>query len=139
MTVQDLPHLNAILNFTALVLLISGYVSICQKRKQRHRNLMVAAMIVSTIFLISYLTYHYHHGHKVFPNIGWIKTLYLAILIPHIILAIGMLPLILVTFYFALTEQWNRHKKIARVSFPIWVFVSLSGVLIYILLTLFYW
>lgn len=138
MILEKLPLFNALLNSISLFLLLLGYRSIRQKNTQRHKSCMILALITSALFLASYLTYHAYYGHKVFPDLGWIKTLYLSILIPHIALAAGMLPLIVVTFYFALTKQWSRHKKIARITFPIWIFVSLSGIVIYFFLKLFY-
>ena len=136
--IHYLPTLNAIFNTLTLVLLLIGLYSIKQDKRERHRNLMIAALVFSTLFLASYLTYHAHFGHKVFPPLGWIKTLYLSILVPHIILAVLMVPFILLTFYFALTKQWERHARMARLTFPIWVFVSITGIVIYIFLQLFY-
>lgn len=135
---QNLPTLNAIFNTMALILLLWGYRAIKKGKRQQHRNLMLAALVVSALFLTSYLTYHFHFGHKVFPQLGWIKTLYLAILIPHIVLAVVIIPLILLTCSFAFTQQWTRHKRIARITFPLWMFVSVTGVIVYIFLELFY-
>ena len=95
MSLEDLPALNACLNSAACLLLLLGYRAIKRGYRQRHRNLMVCALVVSALFLTSYLTYHFHFGHKVFPELGWIKSLYLAILIPHVILAVVMVPFIL--------------------------------------------
>ncbi len=138
LTLESLPTLNAILNSCAFVCLISGYRAIKKGNKELHRNFMIATFIISALFLCSYLTYHYHAGHKLFPELGWIKTLYLAILVPHVILAVVMVPMILATFYFAWSEQWQRHKKIARLTFPIWCYVSFTGVIIYFFLRAFY-
>ena len=134
MTVQDLPSLNASLNSIAAVLLLSGYIAIKNNKRDLHRNLMVSALGVSALFLTSYLIYHYHVPSKKFPDLGWIKTVYLIILIPHIILAAVMVPMILKTFWHAWKEDWESHKKIARITFPIWMYVSITGVIIYFML-----
>src|SRR3989344_5425066 len=101
MTVQDLPALNASLNTVAGILLLVGYISIKQGKKELHKRLMISALIVSAAFLTSYLIYHYHVPSKKFPDLGWIKTVYLIILIPHIILAAIMVPMIIKTFWHA--------------------------------------
>lgn len=134
MTVQDLPTLNASLNTFAGILLLSGYISIKKGNKILHRNLMIAALAVSTAFLTSYLIYHYHVPSKKFPDLGFIKTIYLLILIPHIILAVVMVPMILKTFWHAYKQEWEKHKKIARITFPIWMYVSVTGVIVYFML-----
>lgn len=128
---SDLPTLNASLNALAFVLLLSGYIAIRKQNKILHRNLMTSALVVSAAFLASYLTYHYNTGHRVFPDLGWIKTVYLFILVPHVILAAVMVPMIILTFYRAFSGQWEKHKKIAKVTFPIWLYVSITGVVIY--------
>jgi putative membrane protein len=134
MTVQDLPTLNASLNALAASLLLSGYISIKKGDQQLHKKLMIAALLVSAMFLTSYLIYHYHVPSKKFPDLGWIKTVYLLVLIPHIILAVVMVPMIIKTFWHAYKEQWEAHKKIARITFPIWIYVSLTGVIVYFML-----
>jgi uncharacterized membrane protein YozB (DUF420 family) len=134
MNVYDLPPINAALNGIATVLLGSGYVAIKRGRKDLHKALMVSALVVSAAFLACYLIYHYHAGSKPFPDLGWIKTVYLLILVPHIILAAVMVPMILKTFWHAFRGEWERHKKIARWTFPIWMYVSLTGVVIYLML-----
>ncbi len=134
MTIQDLPTLNASLNSIAATLLLWGYISIKQGKRDLHRNIMVAALIVSAFFLTSYLIYHYHVPSKKFPDLGWIKTVYLIILIPHIILAAAMVPMILKTFWHAYKGEWEKHKKIARLTFPIWMYVSITGVIVYFML-----
>lgn len=134
MTVQDLPTLNATLNFIASILLLSGYIAIKKNQKIIHRNFMISTLIVSAAFLTSYLIYHYHVPSKKFPDIGFMKTVYLLILIPHIILAAVMVPMILKTFWHAYKQQWDKHKKIARITFPIWMYVSVTGVIIYFML-----
>lgn len=134
MTVQDLPTLNATLNSIAGVLLLSGYIAIKKDKRDLHRNLMISALIVSTAFLVSYLIYHYNVPSKKFPDLGWIKVIYLVILIPHIILAAAMVPMIIKTFWHAYKQEWEKHKKIARITFPIWIYVSVTGVLVYLML-----
>lgn len=134
MTVQDLPTLNASLNTIAGILLLSGYISIKKGNKILHRNLMIAALAVSAAFLTSYLIYHYHVPSKKFPDLGFIKTIYFLILFPHIILAVVMVPMILKTFWHAYKQEWEKHKKIARITFPIWLYVSVTGVIIYFML-----
>lgn len=134
MTVQDLPLLNACLNTVSALLLLSGYVAIKKNLKILHRNLMVSALVVSAAFLTSYLIYHYHVGSKPFPDLGYIKTIYLLILFPHIVLAAVMVPMILKTFWHAFRGEFEAHRKIARWTFPIWMYVSVTGVLIYLML-----
>jgi putative membrane protein len=134
MNVTGLPLINACLNGVATVLLLSGYIAIRRGKRDLHRNLMVSALGVSAAFLVCYLFYHYHAGSKAFPELGWIKTVYLVILIPHIVLAAVMVPMILLTFWHAWHENWEKHRKIAVWTFPIWIYVSLTGVLIYLML-----
>lgn len=134
MTVQDLPTLNASLNTIAGILLLFGYISIKQGKKELHKKLMISALVVSAAFLTSYLIYHYNVPSKKFPDLGWIKTVYLIILIPHIILAAVMVPMILKTFWHAFRGEWEKHKKIAKITFPIWMYVSVTGVLVYLML-----
>jgi putative membrane protein len=133
MDLSNLPAINASFNLLSTICLITGYIKIKQKKELTHKRCMVSALIFSTIFLTGYLIYHYHHGSTVFPELGWIKTLYLWILFPHIVLAIVMVPLILKTFYHAFKGQLTQHKKIARVTFPIWLYVSITGVIIYLM------
>lgn len=134
MTLQDLPTLNAALNSVATVFLLVGYISIKQGKREAHKRLMIGALVVSMAFLTSYLIYHYNVPSKKFPELGWIKTVYLFILIPHIILAVVMVPMILKTFWHGFREEWEKHKKIAKITFPIWIYVSLTGVIVYFML-----
>ena len=134
METSSLPAFNACFNSLSTICLILGYYSIKKKRETLHRNFMVAALIFSSIFLTGYLIYHYHHGSTKFPDLGWIKTLYLAILFPHIILAVVMVPMILMTFNHGFRKNWEKHKKIARITFPIWMYVSVTGVIIYLMI-----
>ncbi len=133
MRTEHLPLINAVFNSLSTICLILGYYSIRKKRELAHKKFMISAFSFSSIFLAGYLTYHYHHGSSIFPDLGWIKTLYLLILVPHVILAVVMLPLILTTFYHAFQGNREKHKKWARVTFPIWVYVSFTGVVIYLM------
>jgi putative membrane protein len=135
MSGSDLPLLNACLNSVTTVLLVIGFVLIHQGKKEAHRKVMVAALITSTLFLISYLIYHF--GYQLttkFEGQGWVRPLYFFILISHIILAMVNLPMILTTVYFAATKQFERHRAIARWTWPIWFYVSITGVLVYLML-----
>jgi putative membrane protein len=134
MKVQDLPTLNASLNAVAATFLLLGYIAIKQKKEELHKKLMICALVVSAAFLTSYLIYHYHVPSKKFPDLGWIKTVYLIILIPHIILAAAMVPMILKTFWHAFRNEREKHRKIARLTFPIWMYVSVTGVVVYFML-----
>jgi len=133
METNNLPLFNAVFNTLSAICLVSGFISIKRKNKVLHKKFMIAALIFSSIFLAGYLTYHYFHGSSVFPDLGWIKTLYLIILVPHIILAAVMVPMILMTFFYAFTERWEKHKKLAKITFPIWMYVSVTGVIIYLM------
>jgi uncharacterized membrane protein YozB (DUF420 family) len=132
--IDQLPHLNAALNATASVLLVTGWVLIKARRIAQHRLCMIAAVIVSAAFLTSYVIYHAHVGSKPYPGTGVLRTIYFAILIPHVILAAVTLPIILVTFVRGLRRQDERHRRIARWTMPIWLFVSVSGVVVYLML-----
>ena len=132
--VSYLPHLNAILNSTSALLLLAGFRFIRRRRIQAHRNCQVAAVVTSTLFLISYLTYHYYHGATKFPGQGLVRPLYFAILISHTILAVVIVPLILVTLYRAARGDFARHRSIARWTLPLWLYVSVTGVIVYVML-----
>ena len=126
-----LPTLNATLNATSATLLLLGYFFIRRRRIAAHKTCMVAALLVSTLFFISYLYYHYHHGATPFPGTGWVRTLYFSILIPHTILAVVTVPLALTTVYRAWRGRFERHKRIARWTLPLWLFVCVTGVVVY--------
>jgi uncharacterized membrane protein YozB (DUF420 family) len=134
MSLTDLPHLNALLNTTSSVLLALGYYFIRRKRKLLHKRMMVAALITSTLFLISYLLYHYNVGSVRFQGVGTIRTVYFAVLISHTILAVAVPPLAVITLIRALRERFDKHKRIARWTLPIWFYVSLTGVIVYVML-----
>ena len=130
-TISDLPTVNATLNTISTVLLTIGYVMIRRRKIIAHRNCMIAAFVVSGLFLTSYLIYHYYAGSTPFEKEGWIRSVYFAVLIPHIILAATILPLALITLYFALRKRFTRHRRIARWTLPIWLYVSVTGIIVY--------
>ena len=134
LSVSDLPTLNAILNFTSAVLLASGFYFIKQRRIDAHKRCMVAALIVSVAFLTSYVIYHYHAGSVAFTGQGWIRPVYFFILITHVILAIVILPMVLRTAYLGFTARFDKHVPIARKTFPLWMYVSVTGVIVYLML-----
>ncbi|MDQ6675990.1 MAG: DUF420 domain-containing protein [Acidobacteriota bacterium] len=134
MTLHDLPTLNAILNGTAAVLLVWGYTLVRRGRIAGHRRVMLSAFSVSIIFLISYLIYHYHVGSVRFPRPGWVKTVYLTILFTHTVLAATVPFLAVITLSRALRGRFDKHRKIARWTFPIWLYVSVTGVIVYLML-----
>jgi uncharacterized membrane protein YozB (DUF420 family) len=134
MTVTDLPALNATLNATSLVLLTAGWFLIKSGRRQAHKWCMIAALVMSAAFLTSYVIYHLQVGSVPFQKTGWIRTLYFLVLIPHIILAIAIVPMILITVSRALSNKFDRHKKIAKITLPLWLYVSVTGVIVYVML-----
>jgi uncharacterized membrane protein YozB (DUF420 family) len=133
-TASDLPALNAGLNSLATVLLLAGYRQIRRRNIAAHRACMVAAFCVSTLFLISYLVYHAQVGSVPFRRHGWIRPVYFTILITHIVLAAAIVPLALVTLWRAWRERFDRHRAIARWTLPLWLYVSVTGVVIYVML-----
>jgi putative membrane protein len=136
MNVSVLPHLNAALNTLSTIFLITGWFLIKRRRILPHKRAMTAAIVTSALFLTSYVIYHANVGSKPFPGTGLVRTIYFAILIPHVILAAVSLPPILITFARGLRRDDARHRKIARWTFPLWLFVSVSGVAVYGML---YW
>jgi putative membrane protein len=132
--VSALPTLNAILNFTAAVLLTAGYVFIKKRRIEAHKRCMIGALFVSVAFLTSYVIYHLQVRSVPFEGEGWIRPVYFFILISHIILAIVNLPLVLRTSYLGFMERYDKHVVIARKTFPIWMYVSVTGVIVYVML-----
>ena len=129
-----LPHLNAALNTSTFVLLTSGYFFIRRKRVIAHRNCQIAALTVSVLFLISYLTYHYHHGATRFAGQGIARPIYFTILTTHTILAAVIVPFVIITVRRAKRGDFQRHKRIARVTLPMWLYVSITGVVVYLML-----
>jgi putative membrane protein len=132
--ISVLPHVNAVLNTTSALLLLAGFRFIRLGRIQAHRNCQVTAVLTSTLFLISYLTYHYHHGATRFTGQGLVRPLYFTILTTHTILAVVIVPLILVTLYRAARGDFTRHRRIARWTLPLWLYVSVTGVVVYLML-----
>ncbi len=135
MTISDLPALNATLNGTSAVLLGVGYDFIRRGQVARHRNCMIAAVVTSTCFLGSYIYYHVNvHGVTRFENPAWFRGFYLTLLLSHTLLAGAVLPLVLITLYRAVRGRFDRHRSIARWTWPVWMYVSVTGVIIYLLL-----
>jgi len=130
----DLPALNATLNATSAVLLTIGWALIRRGRWRQHRAVMIAALSTSTLFLISYLTYHAHAGSKHFAGQGPIRTIYFTILLTHTVLAAIIVPLVLVTLSRGLAGRYDRHRAVARWTLPIWMYVSVTGVIVYLML-----
>ncbi len=126
-----LPHVNATLNGLGAILLVTGYVFIRQKRIGAHRACMVGAFTLSILFLISYLIYHYQAGSVKFQGTGGLRSLYLAILASHSVLAAIVPFLALITLWRALQERFDKHRKIARWTLPVWLYVSVTGVVVY--------
>ena len=134
MTIHDLPVVNASLNALSTVFLTLGYIFIKQRKQNAHRNCMISAFITSTIFLACYLTYHFVHGSTKFQGQGIVRPIYFFILITHVILAVVIVPLILMTLSRALKQRFDLHKKIARWTWPLWMYVSVTGVIVYMML-----
>jgi uncharacterized membrane protein YozB (DUF420 family) len=133
-TLSDLPALNASLNATAAVLLLIGYTLIRNGHIRQHRAVMISAFVVSTLFLISYVIYHANVGSKPFQRHGPIRAIYFTILLTHIVLAAAVVPLVLITLTRGLRGRFDRHVAIARWTFPIWLYVSVTGVIVYLML-----
>ena len=131
MTLRDLPALNAVLNGTAGLLIAAGWLLIRRGHRQAHKRVMLGAVACSAVFLVSYLTYHFHVGSVRFQGQGAVRTVYFAILISHTILAVAIVPLVLITLNHGLRERFDRHRRIARVTMPLWAYVSVTGVVIY--------
>ena len=140
MQLQDLPLINAILNSCSALLLLAGYVAIKRDQKERHKRCMVSALITSTLFLTCYVIYHvgmqrvYGSAHTRFVDPAWFRPWYLALLASHLLLAIAIVPMVLMTVYHAIRGNFEKHRKIARWTWPCWMYVSVTGVVIYLLL-----
>jgi putative membrane protein len=134
MKFSDLPAVNATLNGLSAVLLLAGYYFIRRKNKAAHSRCMIAAFVTSVIFLICYLTYHAKAGATHFRNPSWFRPIYLTLLLTHTILAVTIVPLVIITLSRALRQKFDKHKKIARWTWPVWLYVSVTGVAIYYLL-----
>jgi putative membrane protein len=131
-----LPALNALLNGLSATALLIGYTFIRARRVQAHRAAMITAFAFSTLFLVSYILHHYLHGDVFYPAHAPWRSVYLPLLASHIILAVVALPLVLVTFFFSLSGRIPQHRKVARWTFPLWLYVSVTGVLTYVMLRL---
>jgi uncharacterized membrane protein YozB (DUF420 family) len=132
--VADLATVNAVLNAGAAALIGTGFYFIKTKRIQAHKACMIGAMVVSALFLTSYLIYHYNVGSVRFTKQGWIRNIYFPLLLTHTVLAAAVLPMVLRTAFFAVKGRWNNHVRVARWTFPIWMYVSVTGVLVYLML-----
>lgn len=133
-TAALLPHVNAVLNSISTVLLLIGFILIKTGRKEAHRKVMTAAIVVSAVFLMSYLTYHFTAPIFVFPGTGWAVPAYYTLLISHVVMATVVSPMVILTAWRAYHGQFDRHKAIARWTWPVWMFVTTSGVAVYAVL-----
>ncbi|MCC7430859.1 DUF420 domain-containing protein [bacterium] len=134
MSVTDLPTLNAILNLVSTIFLVSGFVSIKNGKRETHKKFMVSALLSSTFFLTSYLIYHYKVGSVPYPYHDWTRPIYFVILIPHVVFAAVVVPFIVLAVWFAWNEKFAKHVKLVRFVFPVWVYVSITGIVIYAML-----
>ena len=134
MGVRDLPSVNATLNAASAVLLLFAYAAIRRHEIERHKRLMLAAAATSAVFLVCYIVYHAHVGSVRFTGQGPIRKVYFTILITHTILAVTIVPLVLRTLYLGLKRRDDRHRRLARWTFPLWLYVSVTGVIIYAML-----
>lgn len=132
--VAALPALNALLNGASAVLLTGGWLAIRRRRIAMHRACMLGAFSISVLFLVSYVIYHALAGSRPFTGQGWIRPVYFAMLVTHVVLAAAMVPFVLTTLYRALSADFAHHVRLARVTLPVWVYVSVTGVLVYLVL-----
>ena len=133
--VYYLPMLNAFLNGTTSVLLVAGFIAIKNGKKETHKRIMLTALVLSVLFLLSYVKYHALTESTPFGGEGTIKTIYLFILLTHIVLAIVIVPLVLISFIRALSSKFDKHKKIARITLPLWLYVTVTGVVVYLMIS----
>jgi len=133
-SVSDLPALNASLNALATLFLVAGFVFIKRRQIDAHRRSMFGALLASAAFLVSYVIYHYHAGSRPFTGTGLVRVVYFAILISHVVLATAIVPLVLITVSRALTQRFDTHRRIARITWPLWMYVSVTGVVVYLML-----
>ena len=134
MSITDLPAVNATLNAISAVLLTMGYINIRRGAREAHKRCMLAALVSSALFLTCYLVYHWQVGSKPYPGGGVLRVVYLTILFTHVVLAAGILPLILMTTARGLRGDFGRHIRVARWTIPLWMYVSVTGVVIYLML-----
>jgi putative membrane protein len=150
--VSILPHFNAVLNSSSAIALIVGYYFIKKGKRKEHIASMVSAFTLSSLFLISYVIYHYQGTHTLFgdlnsdgilsdiekESIGGIRTIYLVVLLTHILLAAIIVPFVLLSVYFGITKQYASHRKVSKWTFPLWLYVAISGVIVYLLISPYY-
>jgi uncharacterized membrane protein YozB (DUF420 family) len=134
MSISDLPAVNASLNALSTCLLIYGYTLIRRGKREQHKRVMLSAFGVSVIFLICYLVYHYNVGSVKYTGQGILRPIYFTILITHIVLAAAVPVLAILTLWRAFQERFDKHRKIAKITFPIWLYVSITGVIVYLML-----
>ena len=134
MTIADLPAINASFNFVSTLFIASGWYLIRRGAWRRHMACMIVALISSVFFLVGYITYHVHVGEKSSGYTGWIAAIYFPILASHVLLAFVTLPLVILTLIPVFRRRWDRHRRIARWTIPIWLYVSITGVLVYLML-----
>jgi len=133
-SISDLPVVNATLNGASAVLLVAGFLAVRARRVVLHRSLMLSAIGASTLFLTSYLYYHAHAGTTSFTATGWARPVYFTILLTHTVLAMVIVPLVIVTVYRAFRGDFLRHRRIARLTLPVWLYVSVTGIAVYLML-----
>lgn len=133
-SLTDLPALNATLNSLSFIFLMTGFYFIRNKKVIAHKTCMLTALSVSALFLISYLIYHYNVGSVHFTKQGWVRPVYFTILFTHTILAITLVPMVSITLFRALKDRFDKHKRIAHWTLPIWMYVSVTGVVVYLML-----
>ena len=134
LSVSDLPLVNALLNSTSAILLVLGHRFMKQGRIDAHKQCMIAVFFVSGLFLTSYLFYHYQHGSEPFQGQGWVRPVYFSILLTHTVLATAIVPMAIITLLRGLKRKDALHRKIARWTYPVWLYVSVTGVVIYLML-----
>jgi uncharacterized membrane protein YozB (DUF420 family) len=133
-SITDLPAINAALNATSAILVGLGLYFIHRKNIRAHKACMITALFVSALFLTCYLVYHYHVGSVRFAKQGWLRSVYFPLLVSHTILAVVIVPMVLRTVYLAFTNRFREHTRIARWTFPLWMYVSVTGVVVYLML-----
>jgi putative membrane protein len=136
--VSFLPHFNAVLNSATAICLFIGFFYIKMKNESAHRTMMMSAFALSSIFLVSYVLYHFQAAPTRFGGEGFVRVLYYFFLITHIILAAVVVPFVLLAFYFALSKQITKHKKVVKYTFPIWLYVAVTGVIVYLMISPYY-
>ena len=134
---ESLPALNALLNLTSGLFLVAGVIAIRAGRRELHMKLLLTAVSISGAFLVSYIVYHHFQGNTPFMGQGFVRPIYFFVLITHILGSIASLPLVLVTLFLAATKRFPRHKRFARITFPLWLYVSVTGVLVFLFLSSF--